>query len=152
MELTTAAHPDLARARFEQALSDSAPEFGRFFFARFLDLDIGYDDAAQTCTVRLPAAPYLHNPQGSMHGGVLATAMDISMGHLCHRYLSTAMTLEMQTRFLAPVHGSCWCRGAVVARRGRTVVLSSHLYDEDDDLVAVSTATWRLLEPSTDTA
>jgi acyl-coenzyme A thioesterase PaaI-like protein len=33
-----------------------------------------------------------------MHGGVITTAMDVSMGHLCHRFLSTAVTIEMNLR------------------------------------------------------
>ena len=28
------------------------------------------------------------------------------MGHLCHRYLSTAVTIEMQMRFFRPLHGT----------------------------------------------
>ena len=46
-----------------------------------------------------------------MHGGVITTAMDISMGHLCHRYLSTAVTIEMQMRFFRPLHGTGACTG-----------------------------------------
>ncbi len=40
-----------------------------------------------------------------MHGGVITTALDISMGHLCKRYLSPAVTIEMQVRFFRPLTG-----------------------------------------------
>ena len=46
-----------------------------------------------------------------MHGGVITTAMDISMGHLCHRFLSTAVTIEMQMRFFRPLTGTGTCAG-----------------------------------------
>ena len=55
-----------------------------------------------------------------MHGGIVTTAMDISMGHLCHRFLSTAVTIEMQMRFFRPLHrhrhaASGGCSGPVAA-------------------------------------
>ncbi len=65
----------------------------------------------------LPYAPHLCNPQGSVHGGVVTTALDISMGHLCHRFLSTAVTIEMQMRFFRPLTGAGTCIGRLV--RGR---------------------------------
>ena len=99
---TNGLHAAVERAA--TAASTARPEFGAFFLARFLDLDISYDDEARTCTVVLPYAEHLCNPQGSVHGGVLTTAMDISMGHLCHRFLSTAVTIEMNLRFFRPAH------------------------------------------------
>ena len=97
--------------RARAAAEDPAQEFGSFFLSRFFDLDISYDDEAQTCTVVLPYAAHLCNPQGSVHGGVVTTALDISMGHLCHRYLSTAVTIEMQMRFFRPLTGTGTCIG-----------------------------------------
>ena len=92
------------RARL--AAADPAREFGSFFLSRFLDLGISYDDEARTCQVVLPYAAHLCNPQGTVHGGIIATAMDISMGHLCHRFLATAVTVEMQLRFFRPLVGT----------------------------------------------
>src|SRR5690606_33867730 len=70
-------HPAVERAI--AAAASPAQEFGNFFLSRFLGLTVTYDDAEQTCTVRLPYAAYLGNPQESVHGGVIATVMDISM-------------------------------------------------------------------------
>jgi len=138
--------PDLVRARVEDALATSEPAFGRFFLARLLDLDITYDDANQRTWVELPFADFLRNPQGSLHGGVIATAMDISMGHLCHRYLSTAVTIEMQMRFFRPVRGPSRCEGRLL-RPGRSIVhLESRLYDEENRLAASATASWQRLD------
>ena len=115
------------------------PVFGKFFLARLLDLDITYDDEHQTTRVELPFADFLCNPQGSLHGGVIATAMDISMGHLCHRYLSTAVTIEMQMRFFRPVHGPAHCEGRLLRPGRRIVHLESRLYDEQGRLAAFAT-------------
>jgi uncharacterized protein (TIGR00369 family) len=133
--------------RARAAAAEATPEFGDFFLARFLDLRISYDDDARECTVELPYAPELTNPQGSVHGGVLTTAMDISMGHLCHRYLSTAVTIEMQVRFFRPLHGTGRCTGRLLKAGRRIVHLESRLTDESGRLVAVGTGSWHRLEP-----
>ena len=144
--MTTSHAFDGAVERARLAAADPAQEFGSFFLSRFLDLEIGYDDEQQTCTVALPYAPYLCNPQGSVHGGVIATAMDISMGHLCHRYLSTAMTIEMQVRFFRPLRGDGRCTGRLLRPGRRLVHLESRLTDEDDRLVAFASSSWHRLD------
>lgn len=138
--------PEPAVERARRATDEAEPEFGKFFLARFLDLDIGYDDERQTCTVRLPYAPYLCNPQGSVHGGVITTAMDISMGHLCHRYLHTAVTVEMQVRFFRPLSGDGTCVGRLLRSGSRIVHLESRLYDDDNRLTAQATGSWHRLD------
>jgi len=137
---------DLVRARVEDALATSEPVFGRFFLARLLDLTITYDDENQRTCVDLPFADFLRNPQGSLHGGVIATVMDISMGHLCNRYLSTAVTIETQLRFFRPVNGPSRCEGRLLRPGRRIVHLESRLYDENDKLAAYATSTWQRLD------
>jgi acyl-CoA thioesterase len=140
------------RARVERALSTAEPVFGKFFLARFLDLDITYDDEAQRTHVQLPYADFLCNPQGSLHGGVIATVMDISMGHLCHRYLSTAVTVEMQMRFFRPVRGTAYCEGSLLRPGRRLVHLESHVYDDQGRPAAHATGTWHRLDAGSDEA
>jgi len=140
----TAIDDPVERAR--AAAADPAQEFGNFFLARFLGLEIDYDDQAETCTVVLPYAPFLCNPQGTMHGGVITTAMDISMGHLCHRFLSTAVTIEMQLRFFRPLTGTGRIEGRVLRPGRRIVHLESRLYDEQDRLAAAATGSWHRLD------
>lgn len=132
--------------RAQRASDESEPEFGKFFLARFLDLDITYDDERQTCTVALPYAPHLGNPQGSVHGGVITTAMDISMGHLCHRFLATAVTIEMQIRFFRPLVGDGTCVGQLLRPGRRIVHLESRMYDDENRLTASATGTWHRLD------
>lgn len=131
-----------------RAAQEARPEFGQFFLARFLDLAISYDDDERTCTVRLPYAPHLCNPQGSVHGGIITTALDISMGHLCHHVLGTAVTVEMQQRFFRPLTGDGRCVGSILRAGRRLVHLESRLYDDQDRLAAASTGTWHLLPSS----
>jgi uncharacterized protein (TIGR00369 family) len=137
---------DAAVERARIAAADPTAEFGNFFLARFLDLDISYDDEAQTCQVVLPYARHLCNPQGTVHGGVITTAMDISMGHLCHRFLSTAVTIEMQLRFFRPLTGTGRIEGRLLRPGRRIVHLESRLFDEHDKLAAFATGSWHRLD------
>lgn len=143
---TTATGLDVAVERARTASATQVQEFGNFFLGRFLDLDVSYDDPAQTCSVVLPYAQFLCNPQGSVHGGVIATAMDISMGHLCHRFLCTAVTIEMQLRYFRALTGTGYVTGRLLRPGRRIVHLESRLTDEQDRLVAFATGSWHRLD------
>lgn len=133
---------ELARSRFETALAEHEPEFGQFFLARLLGLEIAYDDDACSCRIDVPHNGLFFNPQGSLHGGIISTIMDISMGHLCHRYLSAGTTLEMKTAYLKPVRGCCTVEGALRKPGRSIVVLESRLYNELGQLAAHATSTY----------
>jgi uncharacterized protein (TIGR00369 family) len=128
-----------------RATSSDAQEFGSFFLSRLLGLSVAYRD--DTCLVTFEAIPPLFNPQGTLHGGILATAMDISMGHLLHRSAGAGATLEMKVQYLAPViSGTVRVEGSFL-RSGRSLsFLQSHAYRADGELVAHATATWKLLK------
>ena len=72
---------DQARAAFERAAAGEREAFGGFFLARFLGLEISYPGEA--CEVRFAARDFLFNPQGSLHGGVLATVLDMPWVTCC---------------------------------------------------------------------
>ena len=132
------------QAMLDRALGDGRQEFGSFFLARLLGMTVAYE--ADACTVSFDAVPTLFNPQGTLHGGVLATAMDISMGHLLNQAAGPGATLEIKVLYMAAVTGGpVRCRGSFL-RRGRPVsFLQSHASRADGALVAHATATWRHL-------
>jgi uncharacterized protein (TIGR00369 family) len=133
-----------ARAAFEAALRDHAPGFGRFFLARLLDLDISYGD--ETCRVKLPVQEFMYNPQGTLHGGIIAMALDISMGHLLNHVSGPGMTLEMQTKYLRAVKSGTVTCDARFLRRGRSInFLETRMTDEAGEAIAFATSTWRIL-------
>ena len=134
----------LAKRAFEQALATHKPEFGNFFIARLLDLDISYP--RETCTIHFPVRDFLFNPQGSLHGGVIAIVMDISMGHLLHRSFGFGgATLEMKLQYLHALKSDKARCQAQFLRRGRSIAfLESRLYDSEERLAAVATSTWKV--------
>jgi uncharacterized protein (TIGR00369 family) len=133
-----------AKAMLERALGDERQEFGSFFLSRFFGLDISYDDDA--CVVAFAVEPPLFNPQGSLHGGVLATALDISMGHLLQRHVGAGSTLEMKVQYFAPVRsGRVACRATFLKRGRKLFFLQSIASDAAGESIAMATATWKLL-------
>ncbi|MGE0222503.1 MAG: PaaI family thioesterase [Acetobacteraceae bacterium] len=134
-----------ALAAYQRAASGTQEVFGDFFLARLLGLEISYPD--DTCVVAFDVQDFMFNPQGSVHGGVLATALDISMGHLINHSVGPGTTLEMKVQYVAPVRsGRVTCRGEAM-RRGGTWFLRAEARDEAGELIAFATSTWRLLRP-----
>ena len=131
----------LAEEMLARATASDQQEFGSFFLLRLLGMAVSYE--GECCIVSFTATPALFNPQGSLHGGVLATAMDISMGHLLHHTAGAAATLEMKVQYMAPVTAGLVRCEASFLRRGRSVsFLQSRVTREDGRLVAQGTATW----------
>lgn len=134
---------DAARRAFDDALATYRQDFGTFFLARLLGLEISYP--GDTCVITFRPAEFLFNPQGTLHGGIIATVMDISMGHLLHHASGDpGTTLEMKTQYLRPAGaGTLICTGRFL-RRGRTIShLAADLRDEAGEMLAYATATWR---------
>jgi uncharacterized protein (TIGR00369 family) len=135
-----------ARAQFENALGTYRQDFGTFFIAKLMGLEISYPD--DYCLVEFPVVDFLFNPQGSYHGGVLATVMDISMGHLINHGVGVpGMTLEMKSQYLRPlIKGPARCEGRFI-RKGRSIsFLESRIWDGDDKFSAHATSTWKMGE------
>jgi uncharacterized protein (TIGR00369 family) len=140
-----------ARAHFDAALSDHEQAFESFFFARFLGLSFEYlpldalDAEKEICRVTFEMTDLLRNPQGSLHGGAMASAMDISMGHLVNKVAGPGATIEMKVQFMRPVmEGRVTVEGRFT-RRGRSMsFMESRLIGADGKLAALATATWKM--------
>ena len=134
----------LARAAFDEALRTQSPGFGTFFLARLLGLEIAYGE--DDCTVRCAVKDFMFNPQGSLHGGIIATVLDISMGHLLQHAVGVGMTLQMNTQFIKPAREGVVQAHATFLRKGRSInYLESRMTDAEGALMASATSTWRLL-------
>jgi len=132
----------LGRAMLDRATASEEQAFGSFFLLRLLGMSVRYTD--DTCTVSFEAVAPLFNPQGTLHGGVLATALDISMGHLLHQAGGAGATLEMKVQYFVPVTAGRVDCVARFLRQGRSIsFLQSSAVREDGTDVAYATATWK---------
>jgi uncharacterized protein (TIGR00369 family) len=133
-----------ATAAFERAIAEHSQEFGKFFLAKLYGFEITFPD--KECEVAFELADFMFNPQGWLHGGVLSTAMDVSMGHLLDRTAGPGMTLEFKVQFLAPVReGRVRCRGRIMRLGKSLAFMTSEALDASGQQAAFATATWKLL-------
>ena len=123
------------------AESTEMQEFGSFYLSRFLGFKISYMN--DICLVKFDVLSPMFNPQGSLHGGIIATAMDVSMGHLLHQTTGSGATLEMNVKYLLPIFAeNVTCKGSYL-RQGKSIsFLQSHMYKENGKLAAYASATW----------
>ncbi len=136
---------DQAKAAFTAALASHSPGFGTFFLARLLGLAITYE--GESCTVAMRAQDWMFNPQGTLHGGIINTVLDIAMGHLLHHAQGAGATLQMNTQYLRAVRGGTVRAVSGFTRKGRSICfLEARLTDEAGAVAAVATSTWRLIE------
>lgn len=133
-----------ARRAFERAVASDRQAFGDFFISRFLGLEI--ERLPEACIVSFEAEEFLTNPQGTLHGGIIGTALDIAMGHHLEHRLGPGATLEFKVQFLGAVRsGRVTCRGELL-RAGRSICfLRAEARDASGELVAHATSTWKLL-------
>jgi uncharacterized protein (TIGR00369 family) len=126
------------------AMGDGRHEFGSFFLSRFFGMAVSYE--ADACIVSFGVKPYMFNPQGSLHGGVLATALDISMGHLLKHQFGAGATLEMKVQYFAPARsGFVTCRANFLKKGRKTFFLQSTAVDGSGETIAHATSTWKQL-------
>lgn len=133
---------DAARAAFEHALTHHEQAFGQFFLVKLLGFDITFPDDA--CRVAFAVRDFMYNPQGSLHGGIVALAMDVSMGHLLNHLKGPGATLEMKVQYMRAIReGTVTATGRVLRRGKEIAFLESRLTDERGELAAMATSTWR---------
>ena len=131
-----------ARAAFEHALREHDQVFGQFFLIKLLGFEITYPE--DTCRIEFAVRDFMFNPQGSLHGGIIALAMDVSMGHLLNRLQGPGATLEMKVQYLRPIRSGRVVATARVLRRGSSVAFfESRLTDDSGELAAFATSTWK---------
>ena len=126
----------------ERALADPRQQFGSFFLSRLLGFQVRFE--GERCIVEFEATRALFNPQGTLHGGILATAMDISMGHLLQHVDGAGATLTMTVQFLAPATAGLVRCEASFLRRGRSISSLKSEAVQDGSMLAHATATWKL--------
>jgi uncharacterized protein (TIGR00369 family) len=98
------------------------------------------------CKVSFELKDFMFNPQGSLHGGVIAFVLDISMGHLLRERSGPGTTLEMKVQYLKGAKSGRLTAIGRFLRHGRGIsYLRSELVDESGELVAFATSTWKSL-------
>ena len=100
--------------------------------------------------IELEATERLHNPMGTLHGGVLGDIADAAMGYAFASTLADDelfTTVEIKLNFLKPIwKAKLRAIGQVIKKGKSTGLLECRIYDEKESLVAYSTSTCMILK------
>jgi uncharacterized protein (TIGR00369 family) len=111
--------------------------FGQVPFMQLLDVRREFSERGRARLV-IDERPEIGNVIGAVHGGVVATLLDVAMASAAvsmFDFERTAITLHLDTSFLEPGRGRltadgevvshddsvAWCRAAVTDARGHTI-------------------------------
>ena len=135
----------ISKEMFKRANSSKLQVFGSFFLSRMMGLEIKVN--TDLCIVKFQSEPTFFNPQGTLHGGIISTIMDISMGHLLEKVQTNGTTIELNVNFLLPIKNEkIICEGSYI-KKGRSIsVMESKLYRQDKKLAAHATSTWKIFD------
>jgi uncharacterized protein (TIGR00369 family) len=137
--------PDEAEARriFEEALTRRESDDAASFLYRLIGVEYSISDGI--CVAQAPVRGLFRNLHGAMHGGILATILDMAMGRLLLQHYGTGgATLELKVQYMKPVSsGTIRCEARFL-KAGRSIAfMEGKIVDDRGDLVASATATWK---------
>lgn len=102
------------------------------------------------CVIALPYVPHFGNTRGEVHGGIVASMLDITLSQALRSTIdgpADVATISMTVSYLAPAVGVLRCHGALV-RGGRSIAfVEGEVIDEKGHAVARATATYRIHRP-----
>lgn len=104
----------------------------------------------KTLQFETEVTPFLWNLNQAVHGGVIAYIADTTMGSLVYSRLppgKMSVTSEMKINYIRAVHkGRLKTQAELLHLGKRTAVAECRLYDGDDQLVAVASASFAILD------
>ena len=105
--------------------------------------------------IRLPRKDEFCNSRGEVHGGIVASLLDIALSQAVRSALSpttSCATISLNLNYLGPAFGNLKCR-AVIVRSGRRIAFAEgEVIDEKGDAVCKAIGTYRIIVPKTGTA
>src|SRR5882724_9090493 len=110
---------------------------------KLLGLQFVSGDDPAVVTVEMPVAPGAFNGSGNLHGGAIATIVDVASGSAAARAgtfrpgENTLVTADLHVRYLGRPKGTVVRAEARVMRAGRQlIVVECHVSDELGNLIA----------------
>ena len=129
------------------ATTDRRQVFSTVPFTRLLGARREFSEDGRARLV-LDARPELENMLGAVHGGVLATLLDVAMASAAVSKLDftmTAVTLGMHTNFLHPGRGRLTADGEVIGVDDGIASCRARIVDDAGRLVAHGQGSFRYL-------
>jgi len=99
------------------------------------------------CVCALPYAKHFGNSRGEVHGGIVASVLDIAMSQAARSAipeLTNIATISMTVSYLAPAHGVLTCNAVLVKAGGAVAFAEGEVSDAKGTPVCRATATYRI--------
>ena len=104
------------------------------------------DDCAR---VRMPYQQQYTNSRGDMHGGAIATLLDVGLSSAARAHDPArygVVTVDLTIHYIAPASGDVICT-AVCEKRGKSLsFVRGELRNDAGDLLGIATGTFKLVE------
>ena len=116
-------------------------------FTRLLGVRREFSEGGRARLV-VDARPEFENVVGAMHGGIVATLLDVAMASAAVSKVDfgmTAVTLSMNSTFLRPGHGRLTADGDVLAVDDAVALCRASVVDDEGRLVARALGSFRYL-------
>ncbi|WP_052728247.1 PaaI family thioesterase [Domibacillus tundrae] len=102
------------------------------------------------CELEIEMKEEFKQSYGSMHGGVIATALDMSMAAAISTTLEDnkyCNTIDLYTSYLRPMAGSRLIAKAAIVKNGKRVaVLNADAFNEEGKHIATARGTFMILD------
>lgn len=129
---------------------DDGPGTADFWLKRQLGFDLRTSPGHAVATIECDERHL--NPHGTVHGAVLFALVDTGMGAATMTVVpdgARCATIEIHTRFLAPIFGGTVRAEVSVVKAGRRIVhLDARVIDENDDVVALASGSFAVIPGS----
>jgi uncharacterized protein (TIGR00369 family) len=106
-----------------------------------------------TVEITVPLNPLFNNPLNILHGGVIATVIDSTMGAIIYSTLpkgSIAVTQQLNIHYVAPGIGEyITCKAKIDHHGTQTMVVSAEIFREDGVKVAQASGSFFLIKDKT---
>ncbi|NPV90143.1 MAG: PaaI family thioesterase [Firmicutes bacterium] len=129
----------------EKTLADTVDMLREIPFYSALGITIKYLGEGEA-GLKITVKPEFLNSQGRLHGGIITTLADTSMGFSAFTLGLKGVTIEMNINFLAPVQlgTELVAEASVLHVTSNTLVAEAGIYNGDGQLLAKSRGTFFL--------
>jgi len=131
----------------EAAAAARRQTFAGVPFTRLLGMRRNFSEGGRAQLV-IDARPEFENVIGAMHGGIVATLLDVAMASAAVSKVDfemTAVTLSMNSTFVRPGHGRLTADGEVLSVDDGVVLCQAVVLDEGGHVVARAIGSFRYL-------
>ena len=132
-------------------MADGAKPQWRTFPPFYDHLDLKLEAlAGGKCVIRLPYAAHFANSRGEVHGGIVASLLDITLSQAVRSTLdgpTNVATISMTVSYLTAASGVLACSATVVRTGGTIAFAEGEVTDEKGAAVCRAVGTYRILRP-----